>query len=76
MSKQLVSRSKVVRHRWAAVVKNPSYYVDPYKVVVGPARTFHSWHTTKASAVAEAKKINKIYGGWVERKTRRKTKRK
>ena len=61
-----VSNTKTVKHRWAAVVKNPKGYIDPYKVVVGPSRTFHNWHTSKASAAAEAKRINKIWGGWFE----------
>ena len=62
------SNTKTIKHRWAAVVKNPKGYIDPYKVVVGPSRTFHSWHTTKASVVAEAKRINKVHSGWLETK--------
>ena len=60
--------TKTIEHRWAAVVKNPKGYIDPYKVVVGSFRTFHSWHKSKASAVAEAKRINKVQGGWFETK--------
>ena len=60
--------TKTVEHRWAAVVKNPRGYIDPYKVVVGSFRTFHSWHKTKASAVVEAKRINKSHSGWFETK--------
>ena len=60
--------TKTIEHRWAAIVKNPKGYIDPYKVVVGSGRTFHSWHKTKASAVAEAKRINKVHSGWFETK--------
>ncbi len=60
--------TKTTEHRWAAIVKNPKGYIDPYKVVVGSFRTFHSWHKTRASAVAEASRINKVHGGWFETK--------
>ncbi len=59
-----------IDHEWAEVVKNPTYYIDAYKVVVGTGRTFHSWHKTKASAVKEATRINKVHGGWVEERKR------
>ncbi len=68
MSK-LFPHNKTIEHKWAAVVKNPRFYIDPYKVVVGSLKVFHSWHKTKASAVAEAKRINKVHGGWFETKT-------
>ncbi len=58
--------TRTVEHRWAAIVKNPKGYIDPYKVVVGWSRTFHSWHKTRASAVKEAARINKTHGGWLE----------
>ena len=48
--------TKTIEHRWAAVVKNPKGYIDP------------CWHKTKASAVAEAARINKVHGGWFETK--------
>ena len=60
--------TKTIEHRWAAVVKNPKGYIDLYKVVVGSFRTFHSWHKTKASAVAEAARSNKVHSGWLETK--------
>ena len=56
---------KRVTRKWAAVVKNPKGYIDPYKVVVGPRRAFHSWHGSKKSADAEARKINKAFGGYI-----------
>jgi uridylate kinase len=55
-----------IHRRWAHVVRNPKGYIDPYKVVVGGSATFHSWHSTKASAVKEAARINKVHGGYVE----------
>jgi len=58
--------TRTIKHRWAAVVKNPKGYIDPYKVVVGSSRTFHSWHKTRASAIAETARINKIHYGWFE----------
>jgi len=65
MSK-LFPNNKTVKHRWAHIVRNPRSYLDPYKVVVGPFATFHSWHKSRASAVVEAKRINKAHSGWLE----------
>ncbi|KKN62626.1 hypothetical protein LCGC14_0510370 [marine sediment metagenome] len=61
----MAKRKRVVRHRWAHIVKNPKGYIDPYKVVVGPSRTFHSWHKSRGSAVAEASRINKSHSGYI-----------
>ncbi len=60
------SKTKTIRRRWAHVVRNPKGYIDPYKVVVGPSRAFHSWHGSRKSALAEAARINKTQGGYLE----------
>ncbi len=60
------TKTKTIHSKWAHVVKNPKGYIDPYKVVVGNGYTFHSWHTTRASAAAEAARINKTHGGFIE----------
>jgi len=57
---------KSIRRKWAHVVKNPKGYIDPYKVVVGLSRTFHSWHTSRRSAMAEVARINKTHNGYIE----------
>jgi len=64
------AKTKTIRRKWAHVVKNPKGYIDPYKVVVGPSYTFHSWQGTKRSAVAEAARINKVHGGYIETRRR------
>lgn len=61
-----MTKTKTIRRKWAHVVRNPKGYIDPYKVVVGPSLTFHSWHKSRASAVAEARRINKAHSGFIE----------
>ena len=57
-----------IHRKWAHVVKNQKGYIDPYKVVVGTTYTFHSWHKSKASAVKEANRINKVHSGFIVEK--------
>ena len=59
-------KGKTVNRNWAHIVKNPKGYIDPYKVVVGGFYTFHSWHSSRASALREASRINKEHPGYRE----------
>jgi hypothetical protein len=60
------TKKRTIKRKWAHVIKNPKGYIDPYKVVVGPSLTFHSWHTSRASAMKEVARINKVHGGYLE----------
>jgi len=59
-------KKRVIHRKWAHIVKNPKGYIDPYKVVVGGSYTFHSWHSSRKSAMDEAARISKSHSGYQE----------
>ncbi len=64
--RKTVKTVKVIHRHWAAIVKMKPGSYWPYKVVVGPRRTFHSWGMSRGLALNEAARINKSNSGYLE----------